>query len=168
MAEAPGDGVMASLLYADRKTVELYDEALGKLPEDITSSLKRFRDDHETNAEKVGKFAEVEQGEPSDEMRVLEDDLKRVLRDARDEVNVLEALLLAERTNAILFRAADETEPPIDQSRLLAKHHEDQQRHTSFIESRIPEVERATSLDGASQGTRAMDEPSTSADGNNR
>ena len=149
------DGVMTSLLYADRMTVELYEQAADKVRDELAGSLRRFRNDYETNAERLGELIGESEPRPTDEMQALEEDLSRVLNQARDEVDVLEALLLAERTNAVLFRAADETEPPLEHSRLLAKHHEDTQRHASYMEARIPEAERSAAGGLASAGEQA-------------
>lgn len=151
-AETRANQAMESVLYADRKTAELYAKAAGKVSGEVAESLRSLGEDYASNARRLADELDDASTQPAEEIRLLEQDLLRMIDDAIGEADVLEALLMAERTNGVLFRAADQTEPPISQARLLAKHHEDQQHHARFIEARIPQASRFGAGEPASGG----------------
>lgn len=128
-----------ALLYMDRMTVRLYDEAIAKLDEQTTATLTKFRDDHQRHEQRLGRLAGGRKPEdPSDDVKSLVEEHARVMRAAQGRDAIMEALLIAERTNAAMYDAADNLQTSGDISQTLSQHHADEHTHVEFVEQHVP------------------------------
>lgn len=136
---------IADLLHADKALLGMYAEAEGRLSIETSAMLRDAMEDHRRHEEVLSgalKDAEMQTIEVSEDMRSLMDEHRRQIRAAREEGDVLDVLVLAERLNAMLYETAKREPLPEELSELIAAHHADERMHVSLIAQRVPEVGR--------------------------
>lgn len=130
-----------ALLYVDQMTVRLYDEAIARVDEETSATLQKFRDDHQKHVERLQQWSSQkgrQAEQPASDVTALVDEHARVMRASTGQDAAMEALLLAERTNAMLYSAAEDAQTGADIGKMLADFHFDEQRHVSYVEGRVP------------------------------
>lgn len=134
---------ITDLLHADKAMLWMFDEAKGLLSEESSALLDDAVEDHRRHEQVLSSAledAEMQTVEASEDMLALLDEHKRHIRAARDEADVLDALALAERLNAVLYEAAGREELPEELGEAIAANHADVRMHASLIAERAPQT----------------------------
>jgi hypothetical protein len=134
---------LADLLHADRVLLDLYNEAQGRVSSETATMLEGAVDDHRRHEETLVQAlqdAEMQLAEPSEDMQALMAEHLRQVRGAREEIDVLQTIMLAERLNAMLYETAEREDLPEELSEVISAHHADERMHASLIAERTPYV----------------------------
>lgn len=132
---------LSDLLYADRVLMEIYSEVLEKVSGDTAAALLEAAEDHrrhESALEQACTQAEMELSEAGEDVVDLMNEHLRLVRGSRNESAVLEALVLAERANSVLYGIAEREELPEELGDLIAEQHADERMHVGLITDRVP------------------------------
>lgn len=130
---------IADLLHADRAMIELYDAAVSKLDPEHAASLESAMEDHRRHERALDDAcaeAEMQIVDVSDDLKTLLDEHARIVQSATHDGDVLEALLLAERLNSLLYETAQREDLPEELDEIIADHHADERLHASLITER--------------------------------
>lgn len=135
---------LAELLHADQALLRIYDDALGRVTPETSSALQEAMQDHARHEKALAaalEETEMQSVEPGDDVRALMEEHGRQIRQARDEHEVLNVLMLAEQFNAALYESAEREGLPEELSEIIADQHADERLHASLIAERVPYVE---------------------------
>jgi len=95
---------------------------------------------HQLSLAEALEEAEMQPTEPSEDMQLLMEEHGHRVRVARDERDVLDALVLAERLNAMLYERAEQQDLPEELSEVITQQHADERLHVELIAERAPEL----------------------------
>lgn len=132
---------LADLLHADRALLGMYDEAGGRLSTETATILQGAIADHRQHEQTLIEAledAEMQVVDASEDLENLMAQHARRVHTATEEADVLDALMLAEQVNAMLYEAAERAGLPEELAELIADHHADERLHVSLIEERTP------------------------------
>ena len=134
---------LADLLHADRAIMAMYDDAAEKISAEASALLTDALADHRKHEEllvQALEAAEMQQVEASEDVRAIMDGQSLQIKAAREEGDVLESLVVAERVNSMLYETASREELPEELSELINEHHADVRMHVSILEERVPHL----------------------------
>ena len=134
---------LADLLYADRELIGMYEDASARLSPDTAVLLKEAIDDHQRHEALLSEAVdsiEMQLAEPSEDMQLLMEEHRHRVRMARDERDVLDVLILAERLNALLYEKAEMQDLPEELSEVITEQHADERLNVELIAERAPEL----------------------------
>lgn len=132
---------LSDLLYADRVLMEIYTEVLDKVSAETSAALAEAAEDHlrhEAALQEACAQAEMDLSVASEDVVELMNEHLRLVRTSRNESAVLEALVLAERANSVLYGIAERDELPEELGDLIAEQHADERMHVNLITDRVP------------------------------
>lgn len=136
---------LSDLLHADRVLLQMYDDVLGKVGPETAGVLRDASEDHRRHGEALEQACsqvEMELAEAGEDVVELMDEHLRLVRAGRDEASLLEALMLAERANALLYGIAEREDLPEELDDLITEQHADERMHVGMISERAPHVPR--------------------------
>jgi len=131
-----------TLLYLNEMTVRLYDDAAARVSDDVSKHLAEYRDDHQRHAERLREIARKkgrQPEEPAEDTKALASGNAQLVRNATGEDAVMEALLVAARTNAALYETAEGLDLGHDALEIIAEQHADERRHVEYITQHAPQ-----------------------------
>lgn len=136
---------LSDLLYADRVLMQIYDDVLDRVGAETASALRDAASDHRRHGaalEQACALVDMELAEAGDDVIELMEEHLRLVRSGRDEASLLEALVLAERANAVLYGFAEREELPEELGDLVAEQHADERMHVGILTDRVPHARR--------------------------
>lgn len=123
--------------YLDRETVRAYDEALRKIRDpEISRNLQEFREAHVRHADELDEVAERmgwRREAASKGFHAFFEEHLGVIRDAKNEEEALEGLLLIEQANLGECRRTLSMGPPLGAADIIRQMCNDEVRDVDFI-----------------------------------
>ncbi len=138
-----GEGArkLGVLDYLDRETVRAYDETLKKVRDDeIRQSLQLFRNNHAKMADQLDDVAERmgwRRETPSESFRSFFFEHTQIIRNAKDEDEALEGLLLIEQANLGECRRTLAAGPPLGAADIVRQMCTFEERDVDYLAKHV-------------------------------
>lgn len=136
---------LSDLLYADRALMHIYDDIMDRVDSDTAGALREAAEDHRRHGkalETACEQVEMQLSEAGDDIVELMAEHMRLIKSGRDEAALLEALVLAERANSLLYGVAERENLPEELGDLIAEQHADERMHVGILTDRVPHARR--------------------------